>query len=238
MSTTRSRHARAGTTLALRIGAAALALCALSARATPLPADLRAPAPGARPRIEVAFVLDTTGSMSGLIDGAKRKIWQIANALASGKPTPEIRVALVGYRDRGDAYVTRVRDLTTDLDAVYAELQGYRADGGGDGPESVNQALRDARTALSWSRDPAVYRAIFLVGDAPPHMDYAQDVPWTESVRSARAAGIVVNTVQCGDSAETTQVWQAIAESGAGRYVAIRQDGGMLALTATLANLA
>ncbi|HXK24923.1 MAG TPA: vWA domain-containing protein [Myxococcota bacterium] len=185
-----------------------------------------------RPRIEVAFVLDTTGSMSGLIDGAKRKIWQIANQLASGKPTPDIRIGLVGYRDRGDVYVTRVRDLTPDLDAIYAELQAYRADGGGDGPESVNQALHEARTKLSWSRDANVYRAIFLVGDAPPHMDYAQDVTYAETVRKARAQGIVVNTVQCGDAADTRPVWQEIAELGAGRYVAIRQDGGMLALTA------
>jgi hypothetical protein len=190
------------------------------------------PQPKARPRIEVAFVLDTTGSMSGLIDGAKRKIWQIANQLASGKPTPDIRIGLVGYRDRGDAYVTRVRDLTPDLDAIYAELQAYQADGGGDGPESVNQALHEARTKLSWSHDANVYRAIFLVGDAPPHMDYAQDVAYAQTVRSARAQGIVVNTVQCGDEADTRPIWQEIAELGAGRYVAIRQDGGMLAMTA------
>src|SRR5262249_26729579 len=190
------------------------------------------PDPHARPRIEVAFVLDTTGSMSGLIDGAKRKIWQIANQLASGKPTPEIRMALVGYRDRGDAYVTRVRDLTPDLDAIYAELQAYQADGGGDGPESVNQALHEARTKLSWSRDPGVYRAIFLVGDAPPHMDYAQDVAYGTSARAARRDGIVINTIQCGSEPDTTPIWQEIAQLAAGRYVAIRQDGGMLAITA------
>ena len=196
------------------------------AAATPLPDT------GQRPRIEVAFVLDTTGSMSGLIDGAKRKIWQVANQLASGKPTPEVRMALVGYRDRGDAYVTRVRDLTADLDAIYAELQAFQADGGGDGPESVNQALHEARTKLSWSRDANVYRAIFLVGDAPPHMDYAQDVVYAQSVRAARKAGIVINTIQCGSEQDTTPIWQEIAELGAGRYVAIRQDGGMLAVDA------
>ena len=185
-----------------------------------------------RPRIEVAFVLDTTGSMSGLIDGAKRKIWQIANQLASGKPTPDIRIALVGYRDRGDEYVTRVRDLTPDLDAIYADLQSYRADGGGDGPESVNQALYEARTKLSWSPDANVYRAIFLVGDAPPHMDYTQDVRYAETVRRARAQGIVVNALQCGDEADTRPIWQEIAQLGAGRYVAIRQDGGMVAMSA------
>ena len=34
----------------------------------------------AKPVVEVAFVLDTTGSMGGLIEGAKRKIWSIATA--------------------------------------------------------------------------------------------------------------------------------------------------------------
>ena len=102
---------------------------ALTALLFPLAAAADIAPPPAKPRIEVAFVLDTTGSMSGLIDGAKRKIWQIANQLASGKPTPEIRIALVAYRDRGDAYVTRVVDLTRDLDKIYSELQALSADG-------------------------------------------------------------------------------------------------------------
>src|SRR2546426_9022863 len=123
--------------------------------------------PQSAPRVEVAFVLDTTGSMSGLIQGAKRKIWSIANQLASGQPTPKVRIALVAYRDRGDAYVTQVQDLTDDIDRVYGDLQRYGADGGGDGPESVNQALNEAVTRLAWSSDAGVYRAIFLVGDAP-----------------------------------------------------------------------
>ena len=182
------------------------------------------------PRVEVAFVLDTTGSMSGLIEGAKSKIWSIANQLASGQPRPEVRMALVGYRDRGDAYVTRVRDLTGDIDAVYADLQAFQAGGGGDTPESVNQALHEAVTSLSWSDEPGVYRVIFLVGDAPPHLDYAQDVPYAESVRTARQRGIVINTVQCGDYAATTPVWREIASVGGGSFAAIRQDGGMLAL--------
>src|SRR5688572_7623520 len=87
--------------------------------------------PSAAPRVEVAFVLDTTGSMSGLIEGAKRKIWSIANQLASGQPRPKVSIALIAYRDRGDAYVTQIRDLTDDIDAVYADLQRFAADGGG-----------------------------------------------------------------------------------------------------------
>src|SRR6266480_6466082 len=79
----------------------------------------------AKPRIEVCFVLDTTGSMSGLIEGAKQKIWSIANEMVSAKPTPEIRLGLVAYRDRGDEYVTKVFDLTNDIDAIYAQLQSF-----------------------------------------------------------------------------------------------------------------
>ncbi|MDH5346070.1 MAG: VWA domain-containing protein, partial [Gammaproteobacteria bacterium] len=73
--------------------------------------DQRIAAPQ-RPVIDVVFVLDTTGSMSGLIDTAKEKIWAIASTMASAQPTPDIRIGLVGYRDRGDAYVTRVVDLS------------------------------------------------------------------------------------------------------------------------------
>ena len=61
------------------------------------------------PRVEVAFVLDTTGSMSGLLEGAKAKIWDIANVIVSAEPTPDVRFGLVGYRDRGDTYITQVR---------------------------------------------------------------------------------------------------------------------------------
>ena len=190
--------------------------------------------PVAAPRVEVAFVLDTTGSMSGLIDGAKQKIWSIANQLASGQPRPVVRMALVAYRDRGDTYVTQLHELTDDIDTVYARLQQLAADGGGDTPESVNQALHEAVTRLSWSSDKNVYRAIFLVGDAPPHLDYQGDVPFAKSVALARQRGIVINTVQCGNLAETTPIWQQIASTGAGTFAAIAQDGGMLALAAPM----
>ncbi len=97
-----------------------------------------------KPRIDVVFVLDTTGSMGGLIQTAKEKIWSIATTMASAQQAPEIRIGLVAYRDRNDAYVTKVVDLSTDLDSVYAALMDFEANGGGDTPESVNAALYDA----------------------------------------------------------------------------------------------
>jgi Mg-chelatase subunit ChlD len=183
-----------------------------------------------RSRIDVVFVLDTTGSMGGLIQAAKEKIWSIATTLASAQPAPEIRMGLVAYRDRGDAYVTRVVDLSSDLDSVYATLMDFQADGGGDGPESVNRALHDAIHQVSWSQPSGTYKVVFLVGDAPPHMDYPDDVKYPDTLREARAKGIVVNAIQCGRASDTTPAWQRIAELGAGRYFEVEQAGNAVAI--------
>ena len=184
----------------------------------------------AKPRLEVCFVLDTTGSMSGLIEGAKQKIWSIANEMISAKPTPEIRMGLIGYRDRGDQYVTLLFDLTNDIDAVYANLQGFHAGGGGDTPESVNQALHEAVTKISWSQDRQVLKLIFLVGDSPPHMDYTSDVKYPDVCQEAVKHDLIINTVQCGNNPDTTVVWKKITELSEGSCAAIAQSGGMVAI--------
>ncbi|MEW6306877.1 MAG: vWA domain-containing protein, partial [Verrucomicrobiota bacterium] len=190
-------------------------------------APASAPEPQPKPRIEVCFVLDTTGSMSGLIEGAKQKIWAIANEMIGAKPTPEIRVGLVGYRDRGDAYVTKVFDLNSDIDAVYSDLIGFQAQGGGDAPESVNEALADAVRKLSWSKDRGVLKIVFLVGDAPPHMDYPNSPKYPELCQEAVKKDLIINTVQCGNFSATTPVWQEIAKLAEGAFSAIAQTGNM-----------
>src|SRR5262245_50330689 len=141
------------------------ATCALGVRAQDA-----VPKP-VRPQVEVVFCLDTTGSMGGLIDAAKKKIWSISNQIASGAPTPQVKIGLVAFRDRGDEYVTRVIDLTDDLDGIHQNLMKLQANGGGDTPESVNQALHEAVTKIKWSDNKKTLKLIFLVGDAPPHMD-------------------------------------------------------------------
>lgn len=178
------------------------------------------------PSVEVVFVLDTTGSMSGLIAAAKEKIWSIANTLASAQPEPEIRMGLVGYRDRGDAYITTMTPLTDDLDRVYADLMAYRAGGGGDGPESVNQALYEAVTRMDWMKNAhRAYQVIFLVGDAPPHMDYQDDVRYQKSCQMAAKRSIIINTIQCGNQTNTTPIWKNIAHLSKGSYFHVSQSG-------------
>ncbi|MBI3945947.1 MAG: VWA domain-containing protein [Armatimonadetes bacterium] len=196
---------------------------ALAMVGAPLRAAGRA---ASRPPIDVVFVLDTTGSMGGLIETAKEKIWAVANTLATAKPTPRIRMGLVGYRDRRDAYVTRRTALTDDLDAVYEALMGFRAEGGGDGPESVNQALHEAVTKMAWSSDRRAYRVIFLVGDYPPHMDYQDDVKYPETCRRAVEKGITINTIQCGTYEATAPIWKEIARRSEGTFARVEQSGG------------
>ena len=183
-----------------------------------------------KPMIEVCFVLDTTGSMGGLIAGAKEKIWSMANEMISAKPTPEIRIGLIGYRDKTDAYVTKVYPLSNDIDDIYGKLMAFKAQGGGDTPESVNQALNEGVTKMEWSKSRDVLKVIFLVGDAPPHMDYKQDVKYTDSCKLAMKKDIIVNTIQCGSMASTTPIWQEIARKAEGKFARILQSGGVIAI--------
>jgi Mg-chelatase subunit ChlD len=183
-----------------------------------------------KPKVEVVFCLDTTGSMGGLIEGAKAKIWAICNQIANGKPTPDLKVGLVAFRDKGDEYITKVFDLSDDLDAIYGHLKKFVAAGGGDTPESVNQALDDSVNKIKWSTDKETLRIIFLVGDAPPHMDYKDDVKYPVTCKKACEKAIIINTIQCGTDAECTKYWKDICLKAEGSYAAIPQEGGVVAV--------
>ncbi|MDT5159299.1 MAG: hypothetical protein QOH51_3656 [Acidobacteriota bacterium] len=178
--------------------------------------------------LEMVFVLDTTGSMGGLIDGAKQRIWGIVNEVMQTPAKPSVRVGLVAYRDHGDQYVTQVLPLTNDLDKVYTTLMEYHADGGGDGPEDVRQALSDGVRKAGWSKASSdTAQIVFLVGDAPPHDDYLQEPDTLATTAEAVRNGMVVNTIQCGAEEQTRMVWQRIASRGEGQFFAIAQDGGV-----------
>jgi len=183
-----------------------------------------APATAPRRAVDVVFAVDTTGSMGGLIEGAKRTVWSIATHIRKTEPDAELRIGLVAYRDIGDDYVTRDFALTGDLDAVFAELSSYRAAGGGDTPEDVAAALDDTLHKMRWRTDAR--KLVFLVGDAPP-ADRG-DVPVFDVL--AREAGdkqIILNTIRCGGDPDTERAWQTIAALGHGEFSTIQQDGGV-----------
>ena len=177
--------------------------------------------------MEMVFVLDTTGSMGGLLSGAKQRIWGIVNGVMQTTSVSSVKVGLVAYRDRGDQYITQVLPLTEDLDKVYSTLMEYEAAGGGDEAENVRRALAQGVANAGWSKPSSNHAQIlFLVGDAPPH-DYADEADPLTTADLAVKQGIVVNTIQCGTAATTKRVWEAIAQRGQGQYFLIPQDGGV-----------
>ncbi len=176
-------------------------------------------------RVEVVFVLDTTGSMKNFIAGAKQKIWSISGEIRDTIPHAEIRMGLVAYRDRGDHYITRRFELSEDMDAFYAELMTLHANGGGDGPEAVNQALAEAVADSQWTPETSL-KFLFLVGDAPPKM-YTDDMAYPTTCHKASQLGITINAVQAGKSKQTRSIWQQIAKLGSGEFVEIPHGGGM-----------
>jgi hypothetical protein len=107
-------------------------------------------------------------------------------------------------------------------------LMGYQAAGGGDAPEDVRRALADGVRRAGWSRNSQnLAQIIFLVGDAPPHNDYTDEQDTLATASIAVQQGMVVNTIQCGTSSETKQIWESIAQHGQGQYFAIPQNGGV-----------
>jgi len=173
--------------------------------------------------VDVVFAVDTTGSMGGLIEGAKRTVWSIATHIRATDPTAALRIGLVAYRDVGDEYVTRDFALNGDLDAVFAELSSYRAAGGGDAPESVAAALDDVLHRMQWRGNAR--KLVFLVGDAPPAR---RGGPTFDAL--AREAGdkqILINAIRCGDDRATEQAWRQIAALTGGQFSTIEQDGGV-----------
>ena len=187
-------------------------------------------ADAARPSVEVVFVIDTTSSMGGLIEGAKQRIWAIANEIAKGRPAPRVKMGLVAFRDKGDAYVTKVFDLSENLDNTYKDLLSLTAEGGGDTPEHVIAGLDDAVTKISWSKDPKTFKVMYLVGDAPPHEDYPEAPTLASVLEKAVRRGIIVNSVQCGADAQATVAFSHISRLGEGRLLPVPQDGGMVAV--------
>lgn len=177
-------------------------------------------------RVDLVFAIDTTSSMSGLIDGAKRTVWAIASQVKQVDPNADLHVGLVAYRDlgQGDEYVTKDVPMSGDLDAIHVALTQFQAEGGGDAPEDVAAGLYDAVHKMEW-RDDAK-KLMFLVGDAAP-ADRGE-VPRFDAIASeAWQKGITINAIRCGHDPETETAWRQIAILAHGQFSTINANGGV-----------
>ncbi len=177
------------------------------------------------PRIEVVFALDATGSMGPWIKEARERIRAIADDLASGQPQPDVRFALVNYRDRGDAYVTKKHPFTRDIEEMRGWLDATRAQGGGDSPEAVLEALQVAIDDLDWtaSSDQGVIKLVYLVGDASPQR-YTDGPDEDAMLVRALQKGIVIHSIACGRMGSSGQAFfERVARLSEGRPFRLRQ---------------
>lgn len=118
--------------------------------------------------IDIAFIVDATGSMYDEIDFLKADLTNIINAVAQANTSATIRTAALFYRDEGDEYLSRESDFSSDLSVTTAFIAKQQADGGGDYPEAVHTALENGLQKLSW-RESNCIRLAFMLLDAPPH---------------------------------------------------------------------
>jgi Mg-chelatase subunit ChlD len=161
--------------------------------------------------LDIAFVLDTTGSMGDELQRLKQTLEYIHFQINHLVPKPDVRFGMVLFRDTTDDYRTKVMAFTADLAQFSRDLDKVRAGGGGDNPEDVQAGLKDAMTKLKW-RDRGAKLA-FLVGDAPPHLDYGQKYTYVSAMRDAAKQGIKIASI--GASGLDTQaelVWRQIAQ--------------------------
>ena len=169
--------------------------------------------------IDVCFVIDTTGSMSDEIDRIKQTLLSVTDQLRGGQEV-ELRYGAVLYRDLGDEYLTKQHPFTDDLLAFNDALQGIQANGGGDQPESLNQGLAVATSAMEWREGAA--KVAFLIADAPPHMDYQDDRTYDRSALAALHSGIRVHTVAASGLDDTgSMVFRQVAQLSRGQFIFI-----------------
>jgi hypothetical protein len=174
--------------------------------------------------LDLAIVLDTTGSMGDELKYLQSEIRGITAAIQKRFPEVEQRFALVLYRDDGDEYVTRPFDFTPSIDKFHKNLSKQSASGGGDYPEAMHRGLEEANQ-LRW-REQDSARVLFLIADAPPH---AQHMSRTVNAANAlRKRGVAIYPVACSGYDDACEVvMRSCAMLTGGQFLFLTDDSGV-----------
>jgi hypothetical protein len=177
------------------------------------------------PAIDVVFCIDCSGSMGGVIETAKQKVWAIVNEVAKVKPTPVLRIGLYGYGNGEGPF--RKFELTSDLDEVYKNLMTFKDEGWGS--EFVGLVIQRATNEMQWATGRDALKVIYVVGNETAKQG---PVDFTSSAPAAIAEGIQINAIYCGDTdyASATPTWREVARLADGQYIEIAGSGGGLVI--------
>src|SRR6266851_4578417 len=186
--------------------------------------------PKAAKAVDVVICLDVSGSMEGLIDSARLKLWYIVNDLGKVDPAPKLRVGLYSYGhntyDSNKGWVRKDLDLSNDLDEVYKKLFGLTINGG---EEYVARVCRDAIQEQKWSEEKDALKVIFVCGNEPASQD--PHVKLKDVGDLATKKGIVINPIYCGPATDDdARDWKEFSKMAGGRFNSIDHDRGAVAI--------
>ena len=185
-------------------------------------------------KVQIAILLDTSGSMSGLIEQTKTQLWQIVNTFIDAKQNgkvPFVEVALYEYGNDGlnreSHWVRQIQPLTRDLDKVSEELFSLRTNGGS---EFCGAVIQRATLDLKWDSSPNVYKAIFVAGNEA----FTQGpIEAAQSCKDAVAKGVIVNTIHCGgEQAGINGGWKSGAVLADGKFLVIDHNRAVVHIDA------
>lgn len=175
-------------------------------------------------KFDLLLTIDTTGSMADELGYLQAELKAIVARLKANHPGLDIRIGLLAYRDVGDDYVTRPVALTGDIAALQAALAAQSANGGGDYPEAVDQALAQSVAGFEWR--PDAVKAMLFVADAPPHGD-KMAASWAAAM-AARVRGIHIVPVGASGVADDAEyLMRSMAALTQSRYIFLTDDSGV-----------
>ena len=182
------------------------------------------------PTIDLAICLDVSGSMSGLIDAARAKLWAIVNDLALAKPTPRLRVALLTFGHKTypeeNGWVRVDSDLTDDLDAISEKLFALQTNGG---TELVARVVRASLDELSWSKSGNALKLIVVAGNESADQD--KRFRYQDVCKRAIESGCMVNAIYCGNpNDQLAPGWKDVALRADGHFHCIDKDRGTVSI--------
>jgi Mg-chelatase subunit ChlD len=179
-----------------------------------------------RRALDIGFLVDATGSMGDEMTFLQSELKDIVRRVRAVEPGLDIRVSVVFYRDRGDAFITKSLPFTRNVDHAVKFISATTADGGGDFPEDMNAGL-EAMMRQPWSRD-AVPQMLFLLADAPPQQYPGTDYSYHEAIQDAAANGIAIYPVAASGVDKPTEfLFRAMAVMTGGKYVFLTDDSGV-----------
>jgi len=169
--------------------------------------------------LDIQFLIDVTGSMSDEIQQLKDNMIEISEDISRLPSNPEVRFAMTVYRDRGDEFISRSFDFTPDVDYFTSELEKVTANGGGDYPESLNEGFHNALILPEWRVEDTV-SLMFVIADAPPHLDYAQDYDYAEDVFVANEKGVKIFPIaSSGLDDQGEYILRQLAQISGGKFL-------------------